>query len=198
MYFWINSLPSLQAVRLESTFPQCTRYMVVVSTNGRQDTEESVVLGMDFSPSDRFVCAATCTVKLNQLNVLTTNKYILCVLQFLFHRHGASSVEWRTDPPGWWRVGVANLLKTDKRTSDCAGCSDSVSLLCFLHRGFSVSTDNRIHIFKPVSVQAMWLVLFFSSWDSLNRILSSDALKLIFYPNNRIDIKVFIFILCCN
>ncbi|CAO2644290.1 hypothetical protein LEMLEM_LOCUS26973 [Lemmus lemmus] len=27
--------------------------MVVVSTNGRQDTEESIVLGMDFSSNDR-------------------------------------------------------------------------------------------------------------------------------------------------
>uniref|UniRef100_A0A673NMK9 protein-serine/threonine phosphatase n=1 Tax=Sinocyclocheilus rhinocerous TaxID=307959 RepID=A0A673NMK9_9TELE len=88
------------AVRLESAFPQCTRYMVVVSTNGRQDTEESVVLGMDFSPSDRFA--------------LTTNNYIF---------------------------------------------SESVSLLYFLHRGFSVSTDNKIHVFKPVSVQAMWSAL---------------------------------------
>lgn len=42
-----------QAVRLESAHPQVTRYMVVVSTNGRQDTEESVVLGMDFSPVDK-------------------------------------------------------------------------------------------------------------------------------------------------
>lgn len=41
-----------QAVRLESIHGQITRYMVVVSTNGRQDTEESVVLGMDFSPRD--------------------------------------------------------------------------------------------------------------------------------------------------
>uniref|UniRef100_A0A3Q0S873 Slingshot N-terminal domain-containing protein n=1 Tax=Amphilophus citrinellus TaxID=61819 RepID=A0A3Q0S873_AMPCI len=40
------------AVRLESAHAQVTRYMVVVSTNGRQDTEESVVLGMDFSPVD--------------------------------------------------------------------------------------------------------------------------------------------------
>uniref|UniRef100_A0A8C4IKH8 protein-serine/threonine phosphatase n=1 Tax=Dicentrarchus labrax TaxID=13489 RepID=A0A8C4IKH8_DICLA len=66
------------AVRLESAHSQITRYMVVVSTNGRQDTEESVVLGMDFSPVDR---------------------------------------------------------------------------------GFSVSTDSRIHVFKPVSVQAMWSAL---------------------------------------
>uniref|UniRef100_A0AAX7UH62 protein-serine/threonine phosphatase n=1 Tax=Astatotilapia calliptera TaxID=8154 RepID=A0AAX7UH62_ASTCA len=66
------------AVRLESAHAQITRYMVVVSTNGRQDTEESVVLGMDFSPVDG---------------------------------------------------------------------------------GFSVSTDNRVHVFKPVSVQAMWSAL---------------------------------------
>lgn len=43
----------IQAVRLESANTQIIRYMVVVSTNGRQDTEESVVLGMDFSPVDR-------------------------------------------------------------------------------------------------------------------------------------------------
>lgn len=42
-------------MRLESAFPQVTRYMVVVSTNGRQDTEESIVLGMDFVSSDRSV-----------------------------------------------------------------------------------------------------------------------------------------------
>ncbi|KAK7130842.1 hypothetical protein R3I94_016099 [Phoxinus phoxinus] len=88
------------AVRLESTFPQCTRYMVVVSTNGRQDTEESVVLGMDFSPSD-------------------------------------SS----------FSIGMVLPLWSDTRIHlDGDG-------------GFSVSTDNRIHIFKPVSVQAMWSAL---------------------------------------
>ena len=43
----------VQAVRLESSHPQVTRYMVVVSTNGRQDTEESLVLGMDFCPPER-------------------------------------------------------------------------------------------------------------------------------------------------
>ncbi len=49
--------------------------------------------------------------------------------------------------------------KTD--TSDSlADSSESVSPLYFLHRGFSVSTDNKMHIFKPVSVQAMWWVLF--------------------------------------
>lgn len=44
-----------QAVRLESTYQNRTRYMVVVSTNGRQDTEESIVLGMDFSSNDRYL-----------------------------------------------------------------------------------------------------------------------------------------------
>lgn len=50
----ISSLSLLQAVRLESTYQNRTRYMVVVSTNGRQDTEESIVLGMDFSSNDRY------------------------------------------------------------------------------------------------------------------------------------------------
>ena len=52
---------SHKAVRLESAYaqPQCTRYMVVVSTNGRQDTEESVVLGLDFGSSDRLVVSNT-------------------------------------------------------------------------------------------------------------------------------------------
>ncbi|XP_041920651.1 protein phosphatase Slingshot homolog 2 isoform X3 [Alosa sapidissima] len=88
------------AVRLESAYLQCTRYMVVVSTNGRQDTEESVVLGMDFSSSDR-----VCTVGL--------------VLPL-------------------WSDTLIHL--------DGDG-------------GFSVSTVNRVHVFKPVSVQAMWAAL---------------------------------------
>ncbi|XP_042354658.1 protein phosphatase Slingshot homolog 2b isoform X2 [Plectropomus leopardus] len=88
------------AVRLESVHSQITRYMVVVSTNGRQDTEESVVLGMDFSPVD-----SSCSVGL--------------VLPL-------------------WSDTLIHL--------DGDG-------------GFSVSTDNRIHVFKPVSVQAMWSAL---------------------------------------
>nr|XP_015222839.1 PREDICTED: protein phosphatase Slingshot homolog 2 [Lepisosteus oculatus] len=88
------------AVRLESAYPQCTRYMVVVSTNGRQDTEESIVLGMDFSSRD-----STCTVGL--------------VLPL-------------------WSDTLIHL--------DGDG-------------GFSVSTVNRVHVFKPVSVQAMWSAL---------------------------------------
>ncbi|XP_041863815.1 protein phosphatase Slingshot homolog 2b isoform X2 [Melanotaenia boesemani] len=88
------------AVRLESAHSQVTRYMVVVSTNGRQDTEESVVLGMDFSPVD-----SSCSVGL--------------VLPL-------------------WSDTLIHL--------DGDG-------------GFSVSTDNRVHVFKPVSVQAMWSAL---------------------------------------
>ncbi|XP_013877988.1 protein phosphatase Slingshot homolog 2, partial [Austrofundulus limnaeus] len=88
------------AVRLESAYPQVTRYMVVVSTNGRQDTEESLVLGMDFVSSD-----SCCTVGL--------------VLPL-------------------WSDTLIHL--------DGDG-------------GFSVSTVNRVHVFKPVSVQAMWSAL---------------------------------------
>ncbi|XP_010791573.1 protein phosphatase Slingshot homolog 2 [Notothenia coriiceps] len=88
------------AVRLESAFPQVTRYMVVVSTNGKQDTEESIVLGMDFLSSD-----SCCTVGL--------------VLPL-------------------WSDTLIHL--------DGDG-------------GFSVSSVNRVHVFKPVSVQAMWSAL---------------------------------------
>ncbi|XP_052432179.1 protein phosphatase Slingshot homolog 2 isoform X1 [Carassius gibelio] len=88
------------AVRLESAYTLHTRYMVIVSTNGRQDTEESVVLGMDFGNSE-----STCTVGL--------------VLPL-------------------WSDTLIHL--------DGDG-------------GFSVSTVNRVHVFKPVSVQAMWSAL---------------------------------------
>ncbi|XP_016317602.1 protein phosphatase Slingshot homolog 2-like isoform X2 [Sinocyclocheilus anshuiensis] len=88
------------AVRLESAYALRTRYMVIVSTNGRQDTEESVVLGMDFGESD-----STCTVGL--VLPLWSNT--------LIHLDGDG--------------------------------------------GFSVSTVNRVHVFKPVSVQAMWSAL---------------------------------------
>ncbi|XP_054884509.1 protein phosphatase Slingshot homolog 2 isoform X2 [Poeciliopsis prolifica] len=88
------------AVRLESAYPQVTRYMVVVSTNGRQDTDESIVLGVDFISSD-----SCCTVGL--------------VLPL-------------------WSDTLIHL--------DGDG-------------GFSVSTVNRVHVFKPVSVQAMWSAL---------------------------------------
>uniref|UniRef100_Q8WYL5-3 Isoform 3 of Protein phosphatase Slingshot homolog 1 n=1 Tax=Homo sapiens TaxID=9606 RepID=Q8WYL5-3 len=67
-----------QAVRLESAWADRVRYMVVVYSSGRQDTEENILLGVDFSSKES---------------------------------------------------------------------------------GFSVSTAGRMHIFKPVSVQAMWSAL---------------------------------------
>ncbi|XP_041097094.1 protein phosphatase Slingshot homolog 2-like isoform X2 [Polyodon spathula] len=93
------------AVRLESAFQSCMRYIVVVSTNGRQDTEESIVLGMDLNTKD-----SSCTLGL--------------VLPL-------------------WSDTLIHL--------DGDG-------------GFSVSTVNRVHVFKPVSVQAMW-----SSLQSLHK-----------------------------
>lgn len=43
----------VQAVRLESSWTDRVRYMVVIYTTGHQDTEENVVLGMDFTDKDR-------------------------------------------------------------------------------------------------------------------------------------------------
>uniref|UniRef100_A0A3Q4G736 Protein phosphatase Slingshot homolog 1 n=1 Tax=Neolamprologus brichardi TaxID=32507 RepID=A0A3Q4G736_NEOBR len=43
----------LQAVRLESSWTDRVRYMVVIYTTGHQDTEENVVLGMDFIDKDK-------------------------------------------------------------------------------------------------------------------------------------------------
>lgn len=48
-------LTTLQAVRLESGWSERVRYMVVIYTSGHQDTEENIVLGMDFTDKDRSV-----------------------------------------------------------------------------------------------------------------------------------------------
>lgn len=48
-----ESLSALQAVRLESAWAERVRYMVVVDSSGRQDTEESILLGVDFSSKER-------------------------------------------------------------------------------------------------------------------------------------------------
>lgn len=45
------------------------------------------------------------------------------------------------------------LLQDGYKTSNL---SLSLSLSVIGHSGFSVSTVNRVHVFKPVSVQAMW------------------------------------------
>uniref|UniRef100_A0A3P9L6F5 Protein phosphatase Slingshot homolog 1 n=1 Tax=Oryzias latipes TaxID=8090 RepID=A0A3P9L6F5_ORYLA len=87
------------AVRLESGWSDRVRYMVVVYTNGNQDTEENIVLGLDFTQKD------SCS------------------------------------------IGMVLPLWSDTNIHlDGDG-------------GFSVTTAGRSHVFKPVSVQAMWSAL---------------------------------------
>ncbi|XP_072288638.1 protein phosphatase Slingshot homolog 1 isoform X2 [Eucyclogobius newberryi] len=89
------------AVRLESAWSDRVRYMVVVYTSGRQDTEENILLGIDFTNRDCKSCS----------------------------------------------VGMVLPLWSDAKIHlDGDG-------------GFTVSTTNRTHVFKPVSVQAMWSAL---------------------------------------
>nr|XP_057907196.1 protein phosphatase Slingshot homolog 1 isoform X1 [Doryrhamphus excisus] len=89
------------AVRLESGWSERVRYMVVIYTNGHQDTEENIVLGMDFTDKDRKSCS----------------------------------------------IGMVLPLWSDTNIHlDGDG-------------GFSVNTAGRSHVFKPVSVQAMWSAL---------------------------------------
>ncbi|XP_051960681.1 protein phosphatase Slingshot homolog 1 isoform X2 [Xyrauchen texanus] len=89
------------AVLLESAWSDRVRYMVVVYTNGRQDTEENILLGMDFSNKDSRNCS----------------------------------------------IGMVLPLWSDTKIHlDGDG-------------GFSVTTAGHTHIFKPVSVQAMWSAL---------------------------------------
>nr|XP_034990846.1 protein phosphatase Slingshot homolog 1 isoform X2 [Zootoca vivipara] len=89
------------AVRLESVWTDRVRYMVVVYSTGRQDTEENILLGVDFSSKE----SKSCTIGM-----------------------------------------VLRLWSDTKIHLDGDG-------------GFSVSTAGRMHIFKPVSVQAMWSAL---------------------------------------
>ncbi|XP_029475627.1 protein phosphatase Slingshot homolog 1 isoform X2 [Rhinatrema bivittatum] len=89
------------AVRLESAWSDRVRYMVVVYSSGRQDTEENILLGVDFSSKE----SKSCTIGM-----------------------------------------VLHLWSDTKIHLDGDG-------------GFSVCTAGRTHIFKPVSVQAMWSAL---------------------------------------
>ncbi|KAG5272535.1 hypothetical protein AALO_G00166600 [Alosa alosa] len=89
------------AVRLESVWSDRVRYMVVVYTNGRQDTEENILLGMDFTNKDSKSCS----------------------------------------------IGMVLPLWSD------------TSIHLDGDGGFSVNTAGRLHVFKPVSVQAMWSAL---------------------------------------
>nr|XP_055055416.1 protein phosphatase Slingshot homolog 1 [Misgurnus anguillicaudatus] len=88
-------------VRLESSWTDHVRYMVVVYTNGRQDTEENILLGMDFTDKDSKSCSIGMTLPI------------------------WSDTKIHLDGDG----------------------------------GFSMSTAGRLHVFKPVSVQAMWSAL---------------------------------------
>ncbi|KAM4616480.1 protein phosphatase Slingshot homolog 1-like [Polymixia lowei] len=89
------------AVRLESAWSDRVRYMVVVYTSGRQDTEENILLGMDFTNKDSKSCS----------------------------------------------IGMVLPLWSDTKIHlDGDG-------------GFTVNTAGRTHVFKPVSVQAMWSAL---------------------------------------
>ncbi|XP_012139040.1 protein phosphatase Slingshot isoform X3 [Megachile rotundata] len=98
MFYLLRPEETLKmAVKLESVHPGRTRYLVVVSCTGRQDAEESCLLGID--------CHARATVGL-----------------------------------------VLRVLADTAITLDGDG-------------GFSVSVCGRQHIFKPVSVQAMWSAL---------------------------------------
>ncbi|XP_046426700.1 protein phosphatase Slingshot homolog 2 isoform X2 [Neodiprion fabricii] len=98
MFYLLRPEETLKmAVKLESVHPGRTRYLVVVSCTGRQDAEESCLLGID--------CHARATVGL-----------------------------------------VLRVLADTAITLDGDG-------------GFSVSVCGCQHIFKPVSVQAMWSAL---------------------------------------
>uniref|UniRef100_A0A1A8JAX5 Protein phosphatase Slingshot homolog 1 n=2 Tax=Nothobranchius kuhntae TaxID=321403 RepID=A0A1A8JAX5_NOTKU len=89
------------AVRLESGWSDRVRYMVVVYTSGRQDTEENILLGIDFTNKDCKSCS----------------------------------------------IGMVLPLWSDAKIHlDGDG-------------GFTVNTAGRTHVFKPVSVQAMWSAL---------------------------------------
>ncbi|XP_076007255.1 protein phosphatase Slingshot homolog 1 isoform X2 [Genypterus blacodes] len=89
------------AVRLESVRSDRVRYMVVLYTSGRQDTEENILLGIDFTNKDCKNCS----------------------------------------------IGMVLPLWSDTKIHlDGDG-------------GFTVNTAGRTHVFKPVSVQAMWSAL---------------------------------------
>ncbi|KAL7838323.1 hypothetical protein AOLI_G00267270 [Acnodon oligacanthus] len=89
------------AIRLESSCSDCVRYMVVVYTNGHQNTEENILLGMDFTNNDSKMCS----------------------------------------------IGMVLPLWSDTKIHLNGDGS------------FSISTAERSHVFKPVSVQVMWSAL---------------------------------------
>lgn len=91
--------------------------------------------------------------------------------QLMFCRAGFALMERHVDTSGrrWVRKFPTCFNDTKHQAAKMAFFLFFTSLLCapsFLAlRGFSVSTDNRVHVFKPVSVQAMWWVTLRWSYD---------------------------------
>lgn len=76
-------------------------------------------------------------------------------LQLMFSWFSFAFMEWHLNTLGWrW---VRHFRHCWIKHSPNTRWSDGfVFVLFFPLSGFSVSTDNRVHVFKPVSVQAMW------------------------------------------
>ncbi|XP_034494611.1 protein phosphatase Slingshot homolog 1 isoform X8 [Ailuropoda melanoleuca] len=125
------------AVRLESAWAERVRYMVVVDSSGRQDTEESILLGVDFSSKERFSFRAPPPSA--SASSGDRSGYPGFHLAFLF--------VWEARALKSCTIGMVLRLWSDTKIHlDGDG-------------GFSVSTAGRMHVFKPVSVQAMWSAL---------------------------------------
>ncbi|XP_074743721.1 protein phosphatase Slingshot homolog 1 isoform X4 [Strix uralensis] len=126
------------AVRLESVWTDRVRYMVVVYSSGRQDTEENILLGVDFSSKES---------QSDEVKIEHAERPLGCSLE------GAGSCS----------ATYQDLLSAPL----CKSCTIGMVLRLWsdtkIHLdgdgGFSVSTAGRMHIFKPVSVQAMWSAL---------------------------------------
>ncbi|EPY87337.1 protein phosphatase Slingshot 1-like protein [Camelus ferus] len=155
------------AVRLESAWAERVRYMVVVDSSGRQDTEESILLGVDFSSKERPVspplsqpkpwsecgcqpqsqCRSPvfgeCGHVVNRLLPVSENHSgDLVLVELRPHQDGGGQRTIKSCTIGM----VLRLWSDTKIHLDGDG-------------GFSVSTAGRMHVFKPVSVQAMWSAL---------------------------------------
>lgn len=83
----------------------------------------------------------------------------------------------------------------DEHDSDIAKwCSGMTICFCLLLRGFTVSTAGRTHVFKPVSVQAMWWVMnnLWSHSGCLKRNLAS------WHTTINLPYKILYVPLCCS
>ncbi|ELK31462.1 Protein phosphatase Slingshot like protein 1 [Myotis davidii] len=151
------------AVRLESAWAERVRYMVVVDSSGRQDTEESILLGVDFSSKESALPAPVSALSsgsperkesdtvlggltLGAIRVLETRA--LSLEGFLKEVTAVVNTQSVQEPAHKsCTIGMVLRLWSDTKIHlDGDG-------------GFSVSTAGRMHVFKPVSVQAMWSAL---------------------------------------